>query len=120
MFEIVTQCFASFKSWLQHTETGQRFALQLVWNSNCGCLTHSSMPDENGFHFCRTHSFTGDFNGIVRTSHNVPQPIIIHRGPVAMDPDIGETGPVRLQVAVRVAPKAACHANPGLADDQLT
>ena len=42
------------------------------------------------------------------------RPSSVHVGPVAVDPEAVEAAPVRLEVALPVAPEAAGHAGPGL------
>ena len=48
-----------------------------------------------------------------------PVAVLVDRRPVAVRPDAGEAAPVRLEVALVVAPDAARHPGPGPAADEL-
>src|SRR5213596_3530835 len=77
------------------------------------------MRDEDGFDFRRADAFAGDFNCVVGTTENVPKSVVIDRGPIAVNPYVGETRPVGVDVTLAIFPKTARHTDPGLANHQL-
>src|ERR687887_531890 len=61
----------------------------------------------------------GDFDRVVGAALDEPEAVVVDQGPVAVDPDVGPARPVGLKIALAITPEAACHAGPGLANDQL-
>src|SRR5207245_11784994 len=61
----------------------------------------------------------GDLQGVVRATLDEPEAVLVHVGPVAVDPDVGPARPVRLLVALRILPEALRHPRPWRRDDEL-
>src|SRR5207302_9919364 len=90
----------------------------------CGRLGDGRVRHGRGLDLGGTDPLPGDLERVVRAALDVPVARVVDACPVAMDPDVREPRPIRLQVAAlfaraRIAPEAARHARPGLADDQL-
>src|SRR5437762_7909895 len=77
------------------------------------------MADEHGLDFGGTEPLSGDLDRVVGATENVPEPILVHRSPIPVDPDVGESAPVRLKITIGIFPETARHADPRLADDKL-
>src|SRR5438093_13480096 len=77
------------------------------------------MAYEHGLDFGGTEPLSGDLDRVVGAAENVPETILIHRSPIPVDPDVGESAPVGLKITIGIFPKTARHADPGLADDKL-
>src|SRR2546426_11071311 len=56
---------------------------------------------------------------IFRAALDEPEAVLVHVGPVAVDPDVGPARPVRLLVALRILPEALRHPRPWRRDDEL-
>src|SRR5439155_24627238 len=63
--------------------------------------------------------FPGYFQRVVAPAVDVPEPVGVDPGPVAMDPDVGEALPVRRQVVLGGVPETPRHAWPRLPHDEL-
>src|SRR5437867_12653253 len=74
------------------------------------------MCDQNRFHFGGTEPLAGYFNRVIAAAQNVPESIVIGRGPIAVEPDVGKSRPIRVDVTLSIFPEAARHSNPRLAD----
>src|SRR5206468_12175488 len=74
------------------------------------------MCDQNRFHFGGTEPLAGYFNRVIAAAQNVPESIVIGRGPIAVDPDVGKSRPIGVDVTLSIFPEAARHSNPRLAD----
>src|SRR5262245_5283686 len=86
-----------------------------------GCsFADSGMIDQYRFDFGRPYALAGDFDRVVRTSKNVPEPVFVYGGPIAVNPDVFESRPVSFEVALFIPPKPARHADPWRANHQLT
>src|SRR6185295_3420421 len=103
----------------QDAETNKRLTLDFIRHANSGCFKYRRMRDEDGLDFRWPEPFAGDFDRVVGTADDIPQAIVVHCGPVAMNPHAGKSGPVGIVIALRVPPEAASHTNPWLADDQF-
>src|SRR5713226_7893126 len=77
------------------------------------------MAHENRFDFGGAEPLPGNFDRVVRATKNVPEAILIDRSPIAVDPDVGESAPVSLNIAIRIFPEAARHADPGFSYDEF-
>ena len=77
------------------------------------------MCDQNGFDFSRPEPFAGDFNRVVTAAEDVPESVIVDRGPIAVDPNVGKTRPITVEITLSIFPKPARHSDPRLADYQL-
>src|SRR5687768_10550444 len=72
------------------------------------------------FDFGGADALSGDLDGVVAAPQDVPEVVLVAQRPVAVDPDAGPAGPVRLLVAGGVLPEAAGHARPGVGHHQLS
>src|SRR6185369_8647385 len=79
----------------------------------------SGMLDEHRLDLRRPEPFAGDLDGVVRPAEDVPQAVVVDRRPVAVDPGVGEAGPVGFDVAIRILPEAAGHPDPWRTHDEL-
>src|SRR5436190_354090 len=78
------------------------------------------VPDQDGFHLCRTQAFARDLDRVVGAPEHVPEAILrIDVGPVSMDPDVLESAPVRLEVPLAISPEASRHPRPRVPYHQL-
>ena len=77
------------------------------------------MADGCGLELGRPDALAGDVQRVVRASVEEPVAVLVDGGPVAVGPDARESPPVRLQVALRVAPDPARHARPRAPADEL-
>src|SRR5207253_1374599 len=66
-----------------------------------------------------TYALPGYFQRVVAPAVDVPEPVGVDPGPVAMDPDVGEALPVRRQVVLGGVPETPRHAWPRLPHDEL-
>src|SRR5688572_19773946 len=68
-------------------------------------------------------ALAGYFQGVVAASLDVPVALVVDTCPIAVNPGVRESCPVRLEIAPvlgrLVAPEPAGHAGPGLTDDEL-
>src|SRR5439155_16528616 len=68
-------------------------------------------------------AFAGDLERVVAPPLDVPVALVIDARPIAVDPGVRKARPIGLEIAAflgrRIAPEAARHARPGLADDEL-
>src|SRR5215475_7260354 len=77
------------------------------------------MANQNRFNFGWAEALAGNLDRVVGATQNVPETIFIDSSPIAVDPDIWESTPIGLQIALRILPKSARHTDPRLADDEL-
>src|SRR5206468_10485506 len=57
---------------------------------------------------------------VIWAAQAVPGAVAIRRRPVAVDPDLWPSGPVGLQIALRVPPETVRHPRPGFRDHELS
>src|SRR5207247_411960 len=75
---------------------------------------------QHRLHLGRPQPLARDLDRVVRSPKHVPEPVVgIDVRPVAVHPDVGKAIPVGLDVAIAIAPEAARHARPRVADHQL-
>ena len=84
-----------------------------------GCLPHGGVRDRGGLELGRPDPLAGDVERVVRAPVQEPEAVLVDGRPVAVDPDAGQPPPVRLEVALWVAPEAARHGGERLAADEL-
>src|SRR5260370_16464428 len=84
--------------------------------ADCRRFAYLRMCDQNRFHFGGTEPLAGYFNRVVAAAQNVPESIVIDRGPIAVDPDVGKSRPIGVDVTLSIFPEAARHSNPRLPD----
>src|SRR5205823_8836447 len=92
-------------------EAHKRLALQLVRDPDRRRLGDRGMSDQHRFDLRGTEALAGDLDRVVRAAQHVPETVLrVDVCPVAMDPEVFESVPVSLEVALAVAPEAARHA----------
>src|SRR5205823_7922538 len=104
-------------------EDDDRLALYLMGHADRRRFRDRGMRDRGRFDLRGTDALARDLEGVVAASLDVPVPLVVNAGPIAVDPGVRQPRPVRLEVAAllggRIAPETACHARPGLANDEL-
>src|SRR5439155_20625326 len=98
---------------------GDRLALDLVGLADAGGLGHLLVIDEGGFDLYRGDPVTGDVHDVVHAAEEPEVAVLVDLGAVAGEVDVVVLGPVLLDEAIGVAPDAAQHAGPRLADDEI-
>ena len=92
--------------------------------SGCGHADRGRLRDrrvrgERALHLRRPQPLAGDRQRVVGPTVEEPEPVLVARRPVAVDPDAREATPVGLEVPLRVAPDPPRHRGPRLAADEL-
>src|SRR5262245_1324318 len=77
------------------------------------------MRDQDRLNLSRSDPLSCDFDGVITSSVKEPLAILVHRGPVAMDPNVRPARPICVDEAIGSVPKPARHSGPGLFADQL-
>src|SRR3981189_731080 len=78
------------------------------------------MAHQHGLDLCGSQSLARHLDRVVRSAEDVPQRILrVDISPVAVHPDAVEAAPVRVEVALLVAPETARHTWPRIADHEL-
>src|SRR5579859_4819802 len=103
----------------QHHKYHDRLTLELVRHADRRRLEHRGMRGGSRFYFCRPDPLARDLERVVRASFDIPEAPFIYTGPIAMHPDVAKATPVCGEVLVGIAPEAARHTGPRLANDQL-
>ena len=94
-------------------------ALHLVRDADRGRLGDDPAADRRRLELGRPDALAGDVQRVVGAPVQVPVAVLVDRGPVAVRPHAGEAPPVRLEIALVVAPEAARHPRPRPAADEL-
>src|SRR5262249_29068055 len=94
-------------------------ALDLVRHANRRRLGRRRVRPRRRLDLRRAEALARHLDRVVRAAQDVPEAVAINRCPVAVDPDPGNAAPVGVLVACGIAPEAARHAGPWLADHQL-
>src|SRR4029078_3887551 len=89
----------------KHAEADERLTLERIGNADRRGLDHVWILDQHRFAFSWPEPLPSDLDRVVRAAEDVPQPIVIDRSPITMDPDIGEARPVGLHVKLGVVPE---------------
>ena len=104
---------------LEDDEAVDHFPFEAVGNPDRGRLGHGVVPGEDRLDLGRPQSLARHLDRVVAPAVEEPVAVLVDRGPVAVDPDVGPSRPVGRQVAFGVAPDPARHRGPGLGADQL-
>ena len=99
----------------EHDEADDGLALDLVGHADDAGLGDGGMADQHRLDLGRPEPLAGDLQRVVRAALDEPEAVVVDVRPVAVDPDVGPARPVRLLVALRVAPEPRGHARPRLA-----
>src|SRR5215218_10652201 len=94
-------------------------ALHFVRDADGGGLGDGWVRDRGGLDLGGPDALAGDVQRVVGAAVEEPVAVLVHRGPVAVRPDPREAAPVRVQVALRVAPETAGHARERFPADKL-
>src|SRR6185312_1051682 len=103
---------------LQDHECDNCLAGGLVLGPDHGGLGHVRVGDQGGFDLGGGQAVPGDVHDVVHAAQQPDVPVLVLLGTVPGEVHALEAGPVGLLVAVHVAPDAAQHPRPGVADDQ--
>ena len=103
----------------EDAEAHHALAFQFIGHADDGRFADEDVRHEDRFHFRRAEAFARHFDRVIRSTEDVPQAIVIDRGPIAMHPHVREAAPIGFDVPIGIAPEAARHADPRLADHQL-
>ena len=82
-------------------------------------LGDGRMADQDRLDLGRAEALARDLQRVVGAALDVPEAVVVDVRPVAVHPHVGPARPVRLLVALGVAPEALRHAGPGPRDDEL-
>src|SRR5205807_8086158 len=103
----------------RHAEDPRHLALDLVRHAHRRRLGDRRVGDGGRLELGRADPLAGDVQRVVGAAVQEPVAVLVDRGPVAVRPDAGEAPPVRVEVALRVAPDPARHPGPGSPADEL-
>ncbi len=103
----------------EHAEHPCDLALDLVRHADRRRLGDRGMRDRGRLELGRPDALAGDVQRVVGAPVQEPVAVLVDRGPVAVRPHAGEAAPVRLQVALGVAPEPARHPRERLPADEL-
>src|SRR6266571_439077 len=103
----------------QNAKTNKRFTFDWIGHADRGRFANLRVGYENRFHFRGADPFPSNFDRVVAAPENVPKPVIIDRGPVAVYPCLWPARPVTLEVTLPILPKSAGHADPRFSNNQL-
>ena len=102
-----------------HAEAPDRLALRLVGHAHDRRLHHRRVRHEHRLDLRRAESLAGHVDRVVGAAQQVPVAVVVDQRPVAVAPHVRVHRPVRLHVALGVAPDAARHPRPRPLADQL-
>src|SRR5579862_2539429 len=97
---------------VRHAEDPRHLALHRVRDADGSGLGDDAAADRGGLELGGTDALAGDVERVVAASVQEPVAVVVHRRPVAVCPDAGEAPPVRVEVALLVAPDASRHPRP--------
>ena len=97
----------------EHAEEPCDLAFHLVRDADCGRFRDGRMAHGRRLELGRPDALARDVQRVVGAPVQEPVAVLVDRRPVAVRPDTREAPPVRLEVALRVAPDAARHPRPG-------
>ena len=89
---------------LEHAEDPRHLALHLVRDADGRGLRDCAMCDRRRLELRRADPLAGDVERVVGTAVQEPVAVLVDRRPVAVRPDAGEAAPVRVEIAIVVAP----------------
>ena len=108
-----------FLSARENAEDPGNLALHLVRDADGGGLGDGRVGDHGGLDLGRADALARDVERVVGAAVQEPVAVLVHRRPVAVHPDPGKPAPVRVEVALGVAPEAPCHPRERLPADEL-
>ena len=94
-------------------------SLHLVRHADRSSLGDGRMPDRGRLELRGPDALARDVQGVVRAAVQEPVAVLVDRRPVAVRPHAREPPPVRLEVALGIAPDPAGHPGPGSLADEL-
>src|SRR5207247_1717735 len=97
---------------LGYAEDPRDLALHGVRHSDRRRLGDDAAADRGGLELGGPDPLAGDVERVVRPAVQEPVAVLVDRRPVAVRPDAREAPPVRLEVALVVAPDAPRHPRP--------
>src|SRR5581483_1654940 len=100
-------------------EDPRHLALHLVRDADRRGLGDDAARERGRLQLRRSDPLACDVQRVVAATVEEPVAVLVHRGPVAVRPDAGEAAPVRVEIALVVAPDPACHPGPRAPADEL-
>jgi hypothetical protein len=105
---------------LQHRDEGaDRLAQELVGRPTTAGLGHLGVADERALDLHRREAVSGDVDHVVDAPEDPEVAALVAPRAVAGEVQVPELRPVVLAVALGIAPDAAQHRGPGLADHEV-
>src|SRR5262245_17937061 len=114
--DVVGRCLPP---WRADAVQPRDLALDLVGNSDSGGLGDSRMPYRSGLELGWADPLPRDVERVVGAPVQEPVAVLVDGGPVAVRPHPGKTAPVRLEVALGIAPDSPRHSRPRALADEL-
>src|SRR5207249_6655029 len=118
--QLVAQLGHGFYSRLQRHERHQRLALQFVRPAHHRGFGHVGVADQGALDLSRADPVPRDVEHVVDPADNPEVTVLVLPAPVSGEITTFDFAPIDLFVTLRVAPDAAQHVRPRLADDQLS
>ena len=107
------------RSRLQHHEAPDRLALQGMRDADRRGFRHHGVRCERALDLGRAETLPRDRQRVVGAPVQEPEPVLVAGRPVAVHPDPREPPPVRVEVALGIAPDPPGHRRPRLPADEL-
>src|SRR5660398_223150 len=105
----------------QNHKGDRPLTLDLMRNTHSGGLRDRRMLNESRFYLRRTCAAPGYLDGVIRPPLEEPEAILVHVGPISMEPDIfPKAGEIRLNVPVRVIQETLGHGGSRTPADQIS
>ena len=117
--DLVLEILAWLVTFAKNDEGNNTLPLDLVGTADDGRFGHGRMTDQGTFHLGRAEAMTGNIEDIVDTADDPEIPLLVAAGAIAGEVGTLHLAPVLLAVPCLVAPDAAKHRGPGLADHKL-
>src|SRR2546430_227737 len=103
----------------RHAEDPRHLPFDRVGHPDRRRLRDDAAADRRRLQLGGPDALAGDVQRVVRAAVQVPVAVFVDRRPVAVRPHTWEAAPVRVEIALAVAPDAASHARPRPPADEL-
>src|SRR5262245_50165520 len=77
------------------------------------------MADKHRFDLSRADTLSRDLQCVVATAEDIPLPVLVDHGPIAMGPHAGPARPVGLQITLAIVEESPGHTDPRPLDNQF-
>src|SRR5660398_333337 len=119
--QLTAQFLILIMSRSQNHKGDRPLTLDLMRNTHSGGLRDRRMLNESRFYLRRTCATPGYLDGVVRPPLEEPEAILVHVGPISMEPDIfPKAGEIRLNVPVRVIQETLGHGGSRTPAEQIS